>query len=566
MSLNRHFKHDISIVLAGEAGQGIQTIEAILIRTLKLAGMNVFGCKEYMSRVRGGSNATEIRVGSLPVTAFVDRIDLFVPLDDKALRHLEHRITETTLMIGEKSSLKTSREMLDVPFSKLAAELGNSIFSNTIAAGFLAGLFHAEDGIVLEVVAKTFAKKGEEILEKNCQAARKGLDLAEKARGGQSIQVDVNRCPSVAAQAIVSGHDAVALGAAAGGCNFLASYPMSPSTGVLTALAQYAGELGIVVEQAEDEIAAMNMGLGSWYAGGRAMVTTSGGGFALMTEGLSLAGAIESPMVIHLAQRPGPATGLPTRTEQGDLELALHAGHGEFPRILLAPGTLQDAFVCAMRAFYLADKYQVPVFILTDQYLMDSYYNMREFPSCPKEIRRFFSKTGPKYRRYAMTDDGISPRGIPGFGEGIVCVDSDEHDEGGYITEDYKARKAMVDKRLKKLASLGKDAIEPQLYRGNENFISKLIVGWGSNFHAIAEAMRRRGKSEEAFLCFTQVVPLPDQVLEILQKAKEVVCVENNATGQFAKLIRRETGFQVHRNLLKYDGLPFSVEELVRQL
>lgn len=565
MPFNRQFKNDVSIVLAGEAGQGIQTIETLLSRILKRAGMNVFCCKEYMSRVRGGTNSTEIRVSSLPVTAFVDRIDLCVPLDEKALGHLGARVTDATLIIGEQTMLKTSREILETPFSKIAAELGNPIFSNTVAAGFLAGLFHADNKTVFEVLTQMFSKKGGEILEKNRQAAQRGADLAREACGRHSIQVDIKRCTSVTGQAFMSGHDAVALGAAAGGCNFLASYPMSPSTGVLTFLAQHAAKLGIVVEQAEDEIAAMNMGLGSWYAGGRAMVTTSGGGFALMAEGISLAGAIESPMVVHLAQRPGPATGLPTRTEQGDLELALYTGHGEFPRIILAPGTLQDAFACTAEAFYLADKYQVPVFILTDQYLMDSYYNMREFPACSQELRHFIAKTGPDYRRYAFTHDGISPRGIPGFGEGIVCVDSDEHDEGGYITEDTKIRKAMVDKRLKKLALLGEDALEPELYREKEDF-TKVIVGWGSNFHGILEAMRLRGKRNEAFLHFSQVYPLPEQALRYLQKAQEVVCVENNATGQFAKLIRRETGFQVHRNLLKYDGFPFSVEELVQKL
>ena len=565
MSLSRHYKNDVSIVLAGEAGQGIQTIETMLAKILKHAGMNVFCCKEYMSRVRGGTNSTEIRVGSLPFAAFIDRIDLCVPLDEKAIRHLGSRVSETTLIIGEQQVLKTSREILEVPFSKIALELGNPIFSNTVAVGFLAGLFSVESEVLFAVLTEALSQKGDEILDKNHQAAQRGMDLAREACSLHSIQVDVKRCPSVIKQTFMNGHEAVALGAAAGGCNFLASYPMSPSTGVLTFLAQHAMEFGIVVEQAEDEIAAINMGLGSWYAGGRAMVTTSGGGFALMTEGLSLAGAIESPMVIHLAQRPGPATGLPTRTEQGDLELALYAGHGEFPRIILTPGTLQEAFACSVEAFHLADKYQVPVFILTDQYLMDSYYNMREFPDCPKEHHRFVVQTGPDYRRYVINYEGISPRGIPGFGEGVVCVDSDEHDEGGSITEDPGVRKAMVDKRLKKLARIGEDSRAPELYREKEDF-TKLILGWGSNFHVIKEAMLRRGKSEEAFLHFSQVYPFPEQALRYMQKAKEVVCVENNATGQFAKLILRETGFKVHRNVLKYDGFPFSVEALVRDL
>ncbi|MFA5160010.1 MAG: 2-oxoacid:acceptor oxidoreductase subunit alpha [Candidatus Omnitrophota bacterium] len=565
MSFERTFENDVSIVLAGEAGQGIQTIETILARILKRAGLYVFGTKEYMSRVRGGTNSTEIRVASRPVTAFVDRIDLCVPLDDKALPYLERRLSEKTLIVGEQQALKSSREILDVPFTKIATEIGNAIFANTVAAGFLAGLFNVDAAIILEVITRIFSRKGDEVLEKNRQAAQRGIDLAREACAKYAINVDIRKNPVVVGQVMMSGHDAVALGAAAGGCNFVASYPMSPSTGVLTLLAQHAAELGIVVEQAEDEIAAMNMGLGSWYAGGRAMVTTSGGGFALMVEGLSLAGCIESPMVIHLAQRPGPATGLPTRTEQGDLELALHAGHGEFPRIIFAPGTLQDAFICTAKAFYLADKYQVPVFILTDQFLLDSYYNISEFPECPKEIEHFIIKTTSDYKRYARAQNGISPRGIPGFGEGIVCVDSDEHDEGGYITEDNKVRTAMVNKRLKKISDLGEDAMDLELYRGKD--FKKLVIGWGSTFHTILEALHRRGKSdEEAFLFLTQVYPLPDLLIDYLRKAKKVVCIENNATGQLAKLIRRETGFEVHRKILKYSGLPFTVEELVQNI
>jgi 2-oxoglutarate ferredoxin oxidoreductase subunit alpha len=564
MALAHSFKNEVSIVLAGEAGQGIQTIETILTQILKRAGFHVFGTKEYMSRVRGGSNSTEIRVAASPVPAFIDRIDLCVPLDPKALAHLEHRLTEQTLIVGEAQALQTSREILDIPLTKLATTIGDPIFANTIAAGFLAGLFDVESGPVLEAITRIFAKKGEEILGKNRQAALEGIRLAQEACTAHSIHLEIKKCPSVAGQVIMQGYEAIALGTAAGGCRFLASYPMSPSTGVLTFLAQHAAQLGIVVEQAEDEIAAMNMGLGSWYAGGRAMVTTSGGGFALMVEGLSLAGAIESPMVIHLAQRPGPATGLPTRTEQGDLELALYAGHGEFPRIILAPGTLQDAFLCASKAFFLADKYQVPVFILTDQCLMDSYYNVKEFPEVPEEAPSFVAKTNLDYARYRLTESGISPRGIPGFGEGIVCVDSDEHDEGGYITEDANVRAAMVDKRLKKQKILPEDSMAPEFY-GTGGY-QKLVLGWGSNFHAIREALCRKGEKDTAFLYFKQVYPLPEKILEYLRKAKEVICVENNATGQFARLIRRETGFEVHRKILKYNGLPFSVEELAQKI
>lgn len=556
---------DISLVLVGEAGQGIQIIETILVRALKRAGYFVFGTKEYMSRVRGGTNSTEIRVASWPVAAFVDRIDICVPLDGKALSHLGSRICPETVIIGEQEILNFRGKIVDVPLTKVATQIGNPIFANTVAAGFLATLFTVDPGLIIDTVKQVFSDKGDELSGKNAEAAERGIDLARDALAKGLISLAVKKDQQVANHYMMNGHEAIALGAAAGGCNFVASYPMSPSTGVLTFLAQHAVDFGIVVEQAEDEIAAINMGLGSWYAGGRAMVTTSGGGFALMVEGLSLAGCIESPMVIHLAQRPGPATGLPTRTEQGDLNFALYAGHGEFPKIIMAPGTLQEAFSCMAKAFYLADKYQVPVLILTDQYLLDSYYNVADFPECPKQIQNQITRTAPNYKRYAITENGLSPRGIPGNGEGFVCVDSDEHDESGNITEDSTVRVSMVNKRLKKLALLTADLSHPRI-SGPKDY-KKLVVGWGSTYHVIAEALQNRARGhEEAHLHLPQVYPLPDELIGYLRSAKEVVCVEGNATGQLAKLIRRETGFEVHRSILKYSGLPFTVEELVRDI
>jgi 2-oxoglutarate ferredoxin oxidoreductase subunit alpha len=294
------------------------------------------------------------------------------------------------------------------------------------------------------------------------------------------------------------------------------------------------------------------------------MVTTSGGGFALMTEGLSLAGMIESPIVIHLAQRPGPATGLPTRTEQADLELALYAGHGEFPRILLAPGKIQDAFYLTQKAFNLADKYQIPVFILTDQYFVDSYYNtdMPDLSDISNE--KHIIKTNVDYKRYKSTENDISPRGIPGYGKGLVAVDSDEHDEDGHITEDLGLRIEMVDKRLKKFELLKDEAIPPELV-GHEDY-KNLIVCWGSTYNIVREAVKNLGRDDTAFLHFRQVYPLPGQTSEYLKKAQRTIIVENNATSQFAKLIKLHTGFEIKDKILKYNGLSFYVEELAKKL
>jgi 2-oxoglutarate ferredoxin oxidoreductase subunit alpha len=565
MSIKRIFKHDVSLVLAGEAGQGIETVERILMRVFKAAGYYVSATKEYMSRVRGGTNTTEIRIASRQVVAFLDRIDFLVLLDPHAVDHVKARLSSETIIIADEESLKEEgRDILPAPFSKIALKLGGRILSNTVALGFLTALFDIPAEALMEQVRSFFGRKEAGVIEKNCSAAQQGFDLGCQAVLQHQLSIQIERDIAVKKQMIISGHEAAALGAVVGGCNFLASYPMSPSTGVLTFLAQHADEFGIVVEQAEDEIAAINMGLGSWYAGGRAMVTTSGGGFALMSEGLSLAGAIESPMVIHLAQRPGPATGLPTRTEQGDLDLALYAGHGEFPRAILTPGTLEDIFFLTAKAFDLADRYQVPVFILTDQGLLDLYHTLSELPIVMPKISNDIVQTTPDYKRYRLTEGGLSPRGIPGFGEGIVCVDSDEHNEGGYIIEDGATRKAMVDKRMKKHSLLLREILPPQLFGAKD--YKKLIIGWGSTFHAIREVMERRKDPDMAFLYFKQVYPFPEKAIPLIEKAKEVICIENNATGQFAKLVRRETGLAVHKKILKYNGSPFSVEELVRQI
>lgn len=552
---------DVSIVLSGEAGQGIQTVEHVLTRILKNSGFHVFATKEYMSRVRGGNNTTEIRVSSERVRAFVDRIDILVPLGKGATERLKNRITEKTLIVGEEEFIKEEKgEKIAVPFLEIAKQIGNRIYANSVAIGFLSGLLGAEKSAIEEQITAQFREKGEEVVKDNIRAAmegyRRGQEFSEK------IGFDVEKDPSIKDEVLLNGAEAVGLGAIAGGCNFVSSYPMSPSTSVLVFLAQHKNDFGIVVEQAEDEIAAMNMIVGAWYAGVRGLVTTSGGGFALMEEALSLAGMVESPAVIHLAQRPGPATGLPTRTEQADLNLALYAGHGEFPRIIYAPGNIEEAFYLTQRAFNVADRYQVPVFILTDQYLVDSFYNLPGFDLKELKVEKHIVRTTRDYVRYAITEDGISPRGVPGYGEGLVRVDSDEHDEFGHITEDFDTRVRMVDKRLRKGKTLKKDIVKPKLI-GDENY-RVLLVAWGSTLEPIREAIK--DMNGVALLHFSQVWPLDESAVEYMERAEKVVAIEGNATGQFANLIKQVTGFHVKDKILKYSGLQFTVEELKKKI
>ncbi|MGQ9856192.1 MAG: 2-oxoacid:acceptor oxidoreductase subunit alpha [Fervidobacterium sp.] len=551
-------RNEISIVLSGAAGQGIQAVEHILTRVAKDSGFHVFATKEYMSRVRGGNNSTEIRIASQPVKAFVNRIDVLVPLNDNAIERLRERITEETIIIGEGRYVEKEKNSIPLMFEEIAESFGNKIYENSVAIGVLAGIINASEDALVKNISAYFAKKNEEVVKGNVNAALKGYEIGKSL--GLKFEITPNE--KVKKQYLLNGSEAVAKGAIAGGCNFISSYPMSPATTVFTELSRLSNQYGILVDQAEDEIAAANMAIAAWYAGARAMVSTSGGGFALMTEAISLSGMIETPIVVHLGQRPGPATGLPTRTEQGDLNLVLYAGHGDFPRVIYAPGNLCEAYELSAKAFNIADKYQVPVFILTDEYFLDSFYNVEEMPEV--KIERYVVKSDENYKRYLLTEDGISPRSIPGYGKGLVRVDSDEHDEYGHITESAKVRKAMVEKRLKKGKKLLEDAVPPKLF-GNENY-EYLIVAWGSTQLIIREALEKMGNEKVALLHFSQVYPVPKIAEEYLRKAKKVIFVEQNATGQFADLVKLTFGIDTSNRILKYDGFAFSVEELVEAL
>jgi 2-oxoglutarate ferredoxin oxidoreductase subunit alpha len=494
------------------------------------------------------------------VSGFLDRIDLLIPLHGGAIARLKKRITADTVIIGEKEKIKYE-SMIDVPFTKIAVEIGNAVFANTVAAGFVCGLMNADSLEFENFINEYFAGKDEDVRNKNLEALKRGYSAGKIF---DPVTINISTGLDTKSDMLLSGADAISLGALAGGCNYVCGYPMSPSTSVLEKMASYSRNHDIIVEQVEDEVGVINMALGAWYAGARAFITTSGGGFALMSEGVSLCGMIESPLVLHLAQRPGPATGLPTRTEQGDLDLVLYAGHGHFPRIILAPGTLEQGFLLTQKAFYLADKYQVPVFILTDQFFIDSSYNTPVFSTDDITDERFIHKTNTDYKRFLFSETGISPRGVPGYGDGIVCVDSDEHDEGGYITEDSDIRVRMVDKRLKKTESFKNDIIEPVLV-GSRNYRT-LVLCWGSTFNTVAEAVEALDDEKISLLHFSWIYPLPVSLIEYLGSASSVIIVENNSSAQFAQLIKLSTGFSIDKKILKYNGHPFSVEEVMMEI
>jgi len=564
-------KQDISIVIAGEAGQGIQTVEGLLVTLLHHTGYYLFSTKEYMSRVRGGSNSTEIRISTLPVATYVDRIDILVILDNKAFEHISYRVTDDTIIIGDETQVKTISHphVFSFDFLNAAKDIGNKVFANTIAIGLLASLFHISKNLINDHITSFFKEKPEQVIADNKSAIQKGIAFAQTLSESFSIPEEISRKQKkknddAGSALLLNGTQSIGLGALAGGCNFISSYPMSPSTGVLTFLSSVGDKANVFVEQAEDEIAAINMALGAWFAGGRALVSTSGGGFALMAEGLSLAAMTETPLVIHLAQRPGPATGLPTRTEQGDLLLALYSGHGEFPRVIYAPGSLQEGFMTTKKAFDIADAFQIPAIILSDQYFVDSKYQTSSFKDLDDKPNHHIVKTSKDYRRYADDESGVSPRGIPGYGSGFIHADSDEHDTDGRITESAEVRKQMVEKRLRKIDALRQQSIPPTLFGSGEYNI--LLIGWGSTLQVIEESRNLIAEDRVSFLHFSQVFPLHPETKSYLENAKTIITIENNATAQFSDLLEKETGVSVDAHILQYTGHPFSVETLVDKI
>jgi len=584
---------DYSIKIGGEAGQGIQTIGDTLARVFSRAGFHVFTHQDYESRIRGGHNFFQIRFSDGPVMASRDRIDIIVALDKESISIHEKELSKDGLIVYDSSSLKKKYEtpnFLDIPFVNLAIEHGgNKIMANTVATGAVLGMLKIRLDILFEIIKNTFKKKGEDIVKANINTAMAGHNYAIK----ECIQCSFSAIPISNPKMLISGVDAIGLGAISSGCKFYSAYPMTPSTGIMNYLAGKGKDYGIVVEQAEDEIAAINMALGASFAGVRAMTGTAGGGFALMVEGLSLAGMTETPIVIALGQRPAPATGLPTRTEQADLLFAIHTAHGEFPRVIFAPGTPEQAFYLTNKAFDMAEKYQIPAIVIFDQYLADSEWTFEEFDLSKIKINDYrirgeTFKSLKEYKRHAFTETGISPLGVPGDSRNLVVTDSDEHNEEGHIIEDAETRIKMVQKRLLKKLPLIKQEIEPpSLYGSSQPEI--LIVGWGSTFGVVKEAVDVLSKSKNiAMLHFSEIYPFPlteknpsptplpqgegargrveFDYLTLLNKAKLTICIENNASGQFARLMRAETGFEFKYRINKFDGRPFTLEGLSREL
>ena len=510
---------EMNVLIGSEAGQGAFSVELELTEILSRMNYYFFATKNYMSRIRGGHNFHMIRVADHPVHALAGgKWDMVVALDAETERRHRPDLREGGIYLSREMTLEIGHTAQE--------RFKNAAAGNSILVGVILAVLGADPGRVAEA-----ADPGKGDLLKT------GFEFAGKWNIAGAVAVQ----PAAGEHRKFDGAQALALGAILGGCQFMAAYPMTPATSLMHHFSTAAQGLPIHFEQAEDEIAAINMALGASYAGVRAMTASSGGGFALMQEGVSLAGITETPIVIVVSQRPGPATGLPTRTEQGDLDFVLHAGHGEFPRIIFAPGAIGETIALAGKAFDLADRFQIPVFILTDQYFTDSLQIIEE--EIPLAVaRREYLEFDGTYKRHALTGDGVSPLTFPGLSDALVKLDSDEHDEEGKITEDRDMRIKMVDKRLKKGVLAGKAAVMPTFY-GDEKAPS-LVLCWGSTRLIVKEAAERLSSEgvPTAVLHFGQVYPLtPEMVAPHGLEGKRLLCVENNAGGSFAALLKKGT-------------------------
>ncbi len=555
--------NDRTIVIGGQAGQGLVTVGTLLSKILVRSGYRIVVSQDYQSRVRGGHNSFSVRVVDDDAFGPSETIDLLVAMDrDSVDIHRPQMTTRAVVVIDESFGMKDD-SFLVVPYRDLAEKR----YENTVALGVLGVLLGLPREAIAGALDDAFGKKDPAVLEGNLRV----LDAAFEWADGQSVESP--RLATVGSPKqflMMNGNDGIAFGALKAGVRFCSFYPMTPSTSIALNLAEWGPAAGIAVEQAEDEIAAINMAVGASYAGAPAIVPTSGGGFALMTEGVALAGMTETPVVIVVGQRPGPATGLPTRTEQGELMFVISAGHGEFARAIFAPGDVEECVNLTRKSFEIAARFQGPVFILTDQYLADSYravepLGIEGLTRTPSGISD--ADSAALYHRYEISKDGVSPRLLPGMTRHLVVADSDEHTEDGHITEDLGVRVRMVDKRLKKSAGIEREVVGPR-YSGPEK-PELLLVSWGSTKGAVLEAARKlrdRGKAA-ATLTFSQVWPLvPDQFVRYLEAADEVVVVESNATGQFAGLIAREIGYMMHKKVLRYDGLPMTAAFIIDRI
>jgi 2-oxoglutarate ferredoxin oxidoreductase subunit alpha len=570
--------NNMTFKIAGAAGQGVESSGAGFSQALAQGGLHIFGLQDYMSRIRGGLNFFQIRVHSEPLYCHEDAVHILLPLNIEGLESYQDEVVkgggiiyDEEFKVDRRTVTNRGRKAMPVPLVEIAKEHGERVMANTAALGAAAGVVEYSYERLADVIRANFSRKGDEVVAANLRVARAAYLYAQE-RYAADFEWKLKQIPGTPQRMIMAGNQAFALGALAGGCRFISAYPMTPATSIIEWMAKHEHQFGVVTKHAEDEIAAICMAIGANFVGARAMTATSGGGFSLMAEALGLAGIGEVPLVVFEAQRGGPSTGLPTRTEQSDLLFAINASQGEFPRLALAPGTIEECFECGWRSFNLAEKYQTPVIVLSDQLLASSLRTIDkdaiDFDKVAIDRGKWLGKaeldslTEP-YKRHEFSEDGISPRAVPGHAKAVYATASDEHDEFGHITEDMENRVQMMQKRMKKQETARQDVEPPVRYGPDQAPI--ILVGWGSTYGVLREAVDRlEGKAR--LVHFYDLWPFPAEAAADALHGGKVVVVENNYTGQFKRLLQGETCIQVDQLVSRYDGRPFSPEDILSRL
>lgn len=565
--------NEMSILIGGDAGQGVESGGAGFAQAFARAGLHVFAMQDFRSRIRGGHNFYQMSLSERPLYSHRDPVQLVVALTAESVTmHLDHIaeggavIFADNFQIDEAPLRERGISVDALPLLKIAEKHGDRIMMNTASLGATAGITGFPLEFLEGVIRQNFAVKGQAVVEANLAVVRDAYDAA-KARYRHDFPFRLTAVDGAPRRMLMNGNQALAMGALAAGCRFISAYPMTPATTIIEWLAALSPEYGVVTKHTEDEISALCMAIGASFAGARAMTATSGGGFSLMVEAMGLAGISEVPIVIVDAQRGGPSTGMPTHTEQSDLLFAIHASQGEFPRIVLAPGTVEECFETGWRAFNLADRYQCPVVVMTDTLLASSLRTVDpdaiDFQDVVIDRGKTLDAAGEGYKRFAYSEDGISPRAIPGDPNGLITTSSDEHDEKGHIAEDSETRVRMMGKRMQKLETARSEMRVPTAYgpyRADTTFIT-----WGSTYGTCRHAVDLlNGVGESAnMLHFGDVWPVPvDDVKSALDGCRRTVIVEQNYTAQLGQLLRMTTGFEADQTLLKYDGRPFGPDEI----
>ena len=539
-----------TILIGGVAGQGSAVTSHFIGKIFCRLGYFVFNYRDYPSLIRGGHNFNVLEVSDKPVYSQGEKYDIIVALDQKTIDLHQENLKDDGFVLG--SYKLKSNKLKGIDTEDLLKKLdGPQILENDILIGWLFKHFGIDKNFILEQAKEIFGNKSDKIgkaIEEGYLLTEEEDKLEKKNDGNYFI----------------SGNEAISIGAINAGLDVYLAYPMTPATAVLHYLAKKEKEYNLIVSQLENEIAVANAALGASFTGAKVMVGTSGGGFALMTEAISLSGISELPLVVYLSQRTGPATGVPTYTAQGDLKFAVNAGHGEFPKIVVAPGDSQESILRTEEAFYLSGKYRTPVILVGDKHLGESDYSFKELKNSSVSRERFLIKNPSKdYKSYKITDNGVSPAAAPGQGP-VVRATSYEHDEYGYTIEDAKSAVLMNDKRMKKAKEIEREIsrLKPAVVYGKGK---NLIIGWGSTKGAIIDALPELENFR--FLQISYITPFPkDMVKKELENSDRVVLVENNITGMLGDIITEQTSCEIKEKVLRYDGRPFTADYIIREI